>query len=81
MCHGDGGACERALTDTGGGDDVAAATKPNQVRDYLGSAAFSSAYSCWDYEEQRDVCLKVRVCVCVYLGVVVVTHMTNGARV
>ena len=29
------------------------------VRDYLGSAAFSSALSCEDLVEDRDVCLKV----------------------
>ncbi len=31
------------------------------VRDYLGSAAFSSALSCEDLVEDRDVCLKVGV--------------------
>jgi hypothetical protein len=30
------------------------------VRDYLGSAAFSSALSCEDMIAGRDVCLKVR---------------------
>ena len=30
-----------------------------EVRDYLGSAAFSSAYGCYDRETDAEVCLKV----------------------
>ena len=32
-----------------------------EVRDFLGTAAFSSAYSCFDHETETEVCLKVRV--------------------
>lgn len=35
-----------------------------EVRDYLGSAAFSSAYSCFDHEAQAEVCLKVAIRSC-----------------